>query len=92
MLEINIDPVLLVPLEAKKLRQHITESFEGVTCGCDVAVSVVNTFVFDEKGDSQPYFHLRVYLNGGSFEDLKNVKQCFDILDMKMEIFVHAKK
>lgn len=84
MLKIHIDG--MVPLEEKKLRGRIAEQFKVVEYGGDVALRVVNNFVFDSKGDSQPYFHLQVFLSGDACKDSEDIEQRLEVLNMDMEI------
>ena len=95
MLKIEING--LVPIQADELRDRIAKQFEGVEYQGDVVLSVVNNFVFDHKGDSQPYFHLRVYLTGDAFMDAEDIEQRVKILNMDIEMLylrkvIHAKK
>jgi hypothetical protein len=87
----------MVPIQADELRCRIEKQFEGIEYRGDVVLSVVNNFVFDLKGDSQPYFHLRVFLTGDAFKDSEDIERRLEILNMDIEMLdlrkiVHAKK
>ena len=87
----------MTAFEEGKLRCRIAEQFEGVEYRGDVVLSVVNNFVFDHKENSQPYFHLRVYLTGDASMDAEDIEQRVEVLNMDIEMLylrkiVHAKK
>lgn len=94
MLRIEING--MVPIQADELRCRIEKQFEGIEYRGDVVLSVVNNFVF-VKENSQPYFHLRVFLTGDAFKDSEDIERRLGILNMDIEMLdlrkiVHAKK
>lgn len=95
MLKIEING--MTAFEEDGLRDRIAKQFEGVEYKGDVVLNVVNNFVFDHKGDSQPYFHLRVFLSGDAFMNAEDIERRLEILNMDIEMLdlrkiVHAKK
>jgi hypothetical protein len=87
MLQININDVM-VPLEAARWQQRIAKQFEGAKYSDKVTLNVVNTFVFDRRAISQPYFRFHVFLTNGSFEDCEDVKR--RLKSLKVDVEVHS--